>query len=257
MKVELGLHQARRPVCVGTLLPLRAARQLQPLRGGLVPGAAGGGRSGQGSHRGELPAAASRAGPCYHIHADRGPSMTPKPVALLLATRGVLPSHTQPQVSDDTPFSNAQCKTLKYRPDFPSRFSSCEDAEVFYQRFFSWNNTEHWHSSLGLMTPADMYDGRVAAKWQQRAEVLHAAYARIPSGSPRGLPVPPPCRPRRGSTSRPCCRRLGPLITAAHKFPAVAVSFTLTPSAASGPSAKSRSPTSLTLPFPWMRNALS
>src|SRR5262245_32189327 len=39
------------------------------------------------------------------VHADRGPSMTSKPVALLLATLGVVPSHSRPHVSDDNPFS--------------------------------------------------------------------------------------------------------------------------------------------------------
>ena len=70
------------------------------------------------------------------IHADRGPSMTSQPVALLLATLGVVPSHSRPQVSDDNPFSEAQFKTLKYRPDFPARFGVYEDAEAFCQRFF-------------------------------------------------------------------------------------------------------------------------
>ncbi len=126
------------------------------------------------------------------IHADRGPSMTSQPVALLLATLGVLPSHSRPQVSDDNPFSEAQFKTLKYRPDFPARFGSFEDAEAFCQRFFPWYNTEHRHVALGLMTPADLHDGRAAAKWQQRAEVLRAAYQAHPERFPRGVPVPPP-----------------------------------------------------------------
>ncbi len=64
------------------------------------------------------------------IHADRGPSMTSQPVALLLATLGVVPSHSRPHVSNDNPFSEAQFKTLKYRPDFPDRFGvlrGCRD----------------------------------------------------------------------------------------------------------------------------------
>jgi putative transposase len=75
------------------------------------------------------------------IHADRGPAMTSQPVALLLATLGVVPSYSRPQVSDDNPFSEAQFKTLKYRPDFPARFGAYEDAEAFWQRFFLWYNT--------------------------------------------------------------------------------------------------------------------
>jgi putative transposase len=126
------------------------------------------------------------------IHADRGPSMTSQPVALLLATLGVVPSHSRPHVSDDNPFSEAQFKTLKYRPDFPARFGSYEDAEAFGQLFFPWYNLEHRHGALGLMTPHDMHYGLAKAKWQQRADVLRAAYAAHPERFPRGVPVPPP-----------------------------------------------------------------
>ena len=126
------------------------------------------------------------------IHADRGPAMTSKPVALLLATLGVVPSHSRPHVSDDNPFSEAQFKTLKYRPDFPARFGSYEDAEAFCQRFFPWYNADHRHSALGLMTPHDIHYDLAAAKWQRRAEVLCAAYAAHPERFPRGVPVPPP-----------------------------------------------------------------
>jgi putative transposase len=125
------------------------------------------------------------------IHADRGPSMTSQPVALLLATLGVVPSHSRPHVSDDNPFSEAQFKTLKYRPDFPDRFGAYEDAETFGQRFFPWYNCEHRHGALGLMTPHDIHYGLAEAKWQQRAEVLRAAYAAHPERFPRGVPVPP------------------------------------------------------------------
>jgi len=126
------------------------------------------------------------------VHADRGPSMTSQPVALLLATLGVLPSHSRPHVSDDNPFSEAQFKTLKYRPDFPARFGSLEDSEGFCQRFFPWYNTEHRHVALGLMTPYDMHYGLAQAKWDQRAVVLRAAYAAHPERFPRGIPLPPP-----------------------------------------------------------------
>ncbi len=53
------------------------------------------------------------------IHADRGSSMTSKPVALLLADLGVTKTHSRPHVSDDNPFSESQFKTLKYRPELP------------------------------------------------------------------------------------------------------------------------------------------
>ena len=70
------------------------------------------------------------------IHSDRGPAMKSHTVAQLLATLGVTKSHGRPHVSNDNPFSESQFKTLKYRPEFPERFGSQEDARGFCQRFF-------------------------------------------------------------------------------------------------------------------------
>jgi putative transposase len=63
-------------------------------------------------------------------------------------------------VSDDNPYSEAQFKTLKYRPDFPARFGSIEDARAHCQQFFRWYNTEHRHSGIALMPPDTVYYGR-------------------------------------------------------------------------------------------------
>lgn len=41
-------------------------------------------------------------------------------------------------VSDDNPYSESQFKTLKYRPDFPERFGSIEDARVHCQPGPGW-----------------------------------------------------------------------------------------------------------------------
>jgi putative transposase len=41
------------------------------------------------------------------------------------------------------------------------------------------------------MTPHDVHSGLAEAKWQQRAEVLRAAYEAHPERFPRGVPLPP------------------------------------------------------------------
>ena len=74
------------------------------------------------------------------LHADRGSSMKSKVVALLLSDLGVTKTHSRPHVSDDNPFSEAQFKTLKYRPDFPERFGCIQDAKAFCRDFFGWYN---------------------------------------------------------------------------------------------------------------------
>ena len=124
------------------------------------------------------------------LHADRGPSMTSKPVAFLLADLGVTKTHSRPNVSDDNPFSEAQFKTLKYRPDFPERFGSAEHARAHCRDFFPWYNTEHHHVALGLLTPNDVHHGLAAQKLEARTAVLASAYAAHPERFPRGVPRP-------------------------------------------------------------------
>ena len=117
------------------------------------------------------------------IHADRGSSMTSKPVTFLLADLGVIQSHSRPHVSNDNPFSESQFKTLKYRPGFPRRFTSIEAARAHCQLFFPWYNEDHRHSGLGLHTAADVHYGQATAVRARRADVLTAAYLRAPACS--------------------------------------------------------------------------
>lgn len=124
------------------------------------------------------------------IHADRGSSMTSKPVALLLADLGVTKSHSRPHVSNDNPYSEAQFKTLKYRPDFPVRFGALEDARVHCVDFFRWYNTEHHHSSLALHTPYDVHHALAAERNTARATVLTTAYTTHPERFVRRPPTP-------------------------------------------------------------------
>lgn len=126
------------------------------------------------------------------IHADRGSSMTSKPVALLLADLGVTKSHSRPHVSNDNPYSEAHFKTLKYRPDFPDRFGSIEHARMHAADFFQWYSTEHRHSGLGLHTPLDVHTGRAVARNAARAVVLTAAYAAHPDRFVNHPPTPAP-----------------------------------------------------------------
>lgn len=124
------------------------------------------------------------------IHADRGTSMTSKPVALLLADLGIDRSHSRPRVSNDNPYSESQFKTLKHCPAFPGRFGSIEDARAFCAEFFAYYNHEHRHSGIGLHTPASVHFGTAEQVRAQRAEVLNAAYTANPNRF-RRRPTPP------------------------------------------------------------------
>ena len=117
--------------------------------------------------------------------------MTSKSVALLLADLGVTKTHSRPHVSNDNPFSEGQFKALKYRPAFPERFGSIQDARAHCHVFFAWFNTEHHHTGLGLLTPHDVHHGLAEQRMAARTTVLAAAYAAHPERFPSGRPRPP------------------------------------------------------------------
>ncbi len=110
------------------------------------------------------------------LHADRGSSMQSKQVAHLLTDLGVTKSHSRPYVSDDNPFSESNFKTLKYRPDFPARFGSIEDARNFCRDFFPWYNHEHHHSGIAMLTPAEVHHGQAARVLDLRHKVMMRAF---------------------------------------------------------------------------------
>jgi putative transposase len=126
------------------------------------------------------------------LHADRGTSMTSKPVAFLLADLGITKTHSRPHVSNDNPYSESQFKTLKYRPDFPDRFETMEAARSFCCAFFPWYNTEHHHSGIGFLTPEAVHLGQAPVLQQARSATLAVAYALHPERFVRQAPVPPP-----------------------------------------------------------------
>src|SRR5256712_8926269 len=125
------------------------------------------------------------------IHSDRGTSMNSKPVAMLLADLGVTKSLSRPHVSNDNPYSEAQFKTLKYRPGFPDRFGSVQDGRAFCREFFPWYNTEHRHSGIGMMTPEAVHFGRAGEIVEARQQTLLSAYRFHPERFVRRPPSPP------------------------------------------------------------------
>jgi putative transposase len=124
------------------------------------------------------------------IHADNGSSMPSKPVAFLLADLGVTTTHSRPHTSNDNPYSEAHVKTLNYRPEFPDFFGSLADARAFCQRFFTWYNTEHYHSGIAWHHPTNLHYGHDEIVRDARADVLSAAYTRNPERFVRKHPEP-------------------------------------------------------------------
>lgn len=128
-------------------------------------------------------------------HSDRGISMVAKSTVQLYADLGITSSFNRPRVSNDNPYSESAFKTLKYHPETPERFGSVEDARVFFAALFTWYNERHRHSSIALLTPSDVHNGRAVATITKRQRALDVAYQRHPErfvAHPPKHPQPPP-----------------------------------------------------------------
>jgi hypothetical protein len=75
-------------------------------------------------------------------------------------------------------------------PRSPTHFGSIEDARAFCAEVFNYYNHEHYHSGLGLHTPASVHFGTAETIRADRAQVLAIAYAQHPERFSQ-LPVPP------------------------------------------------------------------
>jgi putative transposase len=125
------------------------------------------------------------------LHADRGPSMTAKATALLLADLGVTKSHSRPHTSNDNPFSESCFKTLKYQPQFHKRFGCIHDAKSFCRAFFDWYNHHHHHLGIGLMTPDQVHFGQANEVHATRQTILDLAFRANPNRFVNKPPAPP------------------------------------------------------------------
>lgn len=115
------------------------------------------------------------------IHSDNGGPMRGATMLATLHSLGVAASFSRPAVSDDNPYSEALFRTLKYRPDFPSRpFISLEAARAWVERFAHWYNCVHLHSAIGFVTPDQRHSGADPGILAKRAAVYEAARRRNP-----------------------------------------------------------------------------
>jgi putative transposase len=145
------------------------------------------------------------------IHADRGTAMTSRSVALLFADLGITPSHSRPSVANDNPYSEAQFKTLKYRPDFPDRFGPLAEARAYCADLFPWYNTEHRHSAITRLTMCTTASPPLGRRSGLRCCRPHTPST--PNASSAGFPHRCRFPPRRGSTHPNSSRRQRTLLS--------------------------------------------
>ena len=126
-----------------------------------------------------------------NVHADRGSSMTAKPVALLLADLGVTRSHARPHVPDDNPYSESQFKTLKHHPTFPGSVRLDPGRPSVLEGLLRLVQPGALPLGHRPADPADVHFGRAEQITSARAAVLQGAYAAHPERFVRKPPTPP------------------------------------------------------------------
>jgi putative transposase len=94
------------------------------------------------------------------LHSDNGAPQKGFTLRAKLEALGVTASYSRPHVSDDNPYSEALFRTIKYRPDYPSKgVATLEDSRDWVRSFVRWYNHEHRHSAIRYVTPAERHDG--------------------------------------------------------------------------------------------------
>ena len=92
--------------------------------------------------------------------------------------------------SNSVRFTTVLARCIKNANGVRSR-GSLQHARSFCQEFFSWYNTEHHHSGLGLLTPEVVHSHRAEQVRDLRQHTLDIAYAAHPERFVRKPPQPP------------------------------------------------------------------
>ncbi len=115
------------------------------------------------------------------LHSDNGGPMKGSAMVATLGNLGVLASFSRPGVSDDNPYSEALFRTMKYRPEYPSRpFADIAAARLWVEAFVGWYNRDHLHSGIRFVTPEARHEERDGAILAKR----HAVYQRARTARP-------------------------------------------------------------------------
>jgi putative transposase len=103
---------------------------------------------------------------------DRGRQMKAKPIKRMFDTLQMPQLFARPRTPNDNPFVESAFSTIKTAPSYPQRFLDCEEATKYFDRFFAWYNTEHYHSGIDYVTPEQCHRGiRDQIVSQRRADL--------------------------------------------------------------------------------------
>ena len=105
---------------------------------------------------------------------DRGPQMKAKPVKQMMLDLGLIQTFARPRTPNDNPFIESLFSTVKSGPTYPECFPS-ETVNItrnYFEKYFGWYNSEHYHSGIGYVHPLDKHEGRAPAILKERKDNL-------------------------------------------------------------------------------------
>ncbi len=105
---------------------------------------------------------------------DRGSQMKAKPVKQMMMDLGLTQTFARPRTPNDNPFIESLFSTVKSAPLYPDWFSSSTIKPTinYFEKYFGWYNTEHYHSGIGYVHPIDKHEGRAPVILKERKENL-------------------------------------------------------------------------------------
>lgn len=90
---------------------------------------------------------------------DRGRQMKAKPIQRLCEDHGMPQLFARPRTPNDNPFIESAFSTVKRAPEYLGRFLDDGQALTYFGRYFTWYDTEHYHSGIDYVTPQQAHQG--------------------------------------------------------------------------------------------------
>lgn len=93
------------------------------------------------------------------IISDRGRQMKAKPIQKLCEDHAMPQLFARPRTPNDNPFIESAFSTVKRAPEYPGQFLDDADAVEYFKGYFTWYDTEHYHSGIDYVTPQQAHQG--------------------------------------------------------------------------------------------------
>jgi transposase InsO family protein len=104
---------------------------------------------------------------------DRGRQMKAKSIKRMFEDHHMPQLFSRPRTPNDNPFVESMFGTVKRAPEYPGRFLDLEAAVEYFDGYFPWYNTEHYHSGIDYVTPDQCHRGlreKIAAQRRYNLE---------------------------------------------------------------------------------------